>query len=479
MSTGGPPPLPPSGPADADWLEASRRGDPVAEEALFHAYSERLIRLIRRRLSRRLSRRFDPEDVVLSAWRSFFLRARAGEFTETGPDGDLWPLLATLTLRKLSKHVRRHQSAGRSVNRDFSLETSPQIIGAMAEAETAALVTDEIEHLLTRLDATDQEILIQTLQGADPAAIAADLDCTDRTIRRSLEKIRKEAAALSNLDVRQPGTTTPYFPEDRAAATFDGLRPTHLESDITLQRLAGQGGFTKVYRAIDRISGETVAVKFLRRDAWRERRTVTSLLKEYETLMSLRDPRIVSVGGWGKTRAGGTFLVLEWIDGADLCLWPNEQHQPIETIAVLRDIAEGLATAHAQGCIHGDLKPANILRRANGEIVLADFGLAWRTGHLADHSGIGGTAGFLAPELLSGSEPSIRSDIYSFGALGRRLLAADRFSPSETPERLHPELLQLLHRCAEESPSNRPAAMNDVITELTDMFRTLGERPRS
>jgi RNA polymerase sigma factor (sigma-70 family) len=204
VSTGGPPPLPPSGPADADWLEASRRVDPVAEEALFHAYFERLIRLIRRRLSRRLSRRFDPEDIVLSAWRSFFLRARAGEFTKTGPDGDLWPLLATLTLRKLSKHVRRHQSASRSIDRDFPLAASPQLIDTAAEAETAAVISDEIESLLARLDATDQEILIQTLQGADPAAIAADLDCTDRTIRRSLETIRMEAAALSNLDTPFP-----------------------------------------------------------------------------------------------------------------------------------------------------------------------------------------------------------------------------------------------------------------------------------
>ena len=467
MSSGSPPPLPPSGPANAaDWLEACRRGDPHAEETLFRAYSDRLFRLIRRRLSLRLSRRFDPEDIVLSAWRSFFLRARAGEFKTSGPDGDLWPLLVTLAVRKLSKHARRHQSAARDVDRDLPIETAPQPLATEEEPEAAVLIADEIENLLARLDTTDQEILIQTLQGADAAAVAADLGCSDRTVRRSLDRIRRLAASLEDPDASQPAIRNTGNREKCAETDVGGLRPSHLESDVTLLRLAGKGAFTKVYRGIDRITGETVAIKFLRRESWRERRNVTSLLAEYEILRSLRHPGIVGARGWGQTRGGGTFLVLEWTEGTDLSNWAGEGHTLQETIGILQGIAEALSVAHAHGIIHGDLKPENILRRAGGRTVLADFGLAWRSGRLANPASIGGTTGYLAPELLAGATPTIQTDIYSFGVLARNLMPEESHQTTAPPGPALEKLQRLIDACSESNPQSRPARMDDILREL-------------
>lgn len=468
MSPGESPSFPPPDFAAAAQLEACRRGETEAEEALFRAYSERLIQLIRSRLSRRLSRRFDPEDIVLSAWRSFFLRVRAGEFTTPGADGDLWPLLVTLALRKLSKHTRRHQAAGRSIDRDVPIADSLQLLSRTDEAETAAMISDEIGHLLSRLDATDQEVLIQTLQGAHSAAIAADLGCTDRTVRRSLERIRLEVVTLARSDHRSAEPRNLISPDNSAPAEVDGLQPTHLENDITLQKLIGQGGFTKVYRAIERISGKTVAVKFLRRSGWREPRIVTSLIREYQLLMSIRHPGIVGVHGWGRTRGGGTFLVLEWIDGHDLGLGSDKTHNIHEIIVTLRRIADGLAAAHANGITHGDLKPENILRRMDGRIVLADFGLARRTEYPTNRSSIGGTANYLAPELLAGHEPSARSDLYSLGMLGKKLLASVAKTVADNPA--HRILVKILNQCVQLVPANRPDSIDAVICQLDEIL---------
>src|SRR5712671_3363960 len=96
-------------------LEQFRGGDDIAAEALFNRYFQRLTLLARSRLSPRLARRTDPEDVVLSVYRSFFIDARAGRFTLTR-GGDLWRLLASITKHKLLRQNRYHGAERRSVD---------------------------------------------------------------------------------------------------------------------------------------------------------------------------------------------------------------------------------------------------------------------------------------------------------------------------------------------------------------------------
>ena len=84
-----------------------QRGDPTAAEAIFARYANRLLALARSRLSPKLARRVDADDVVQSTYRSFFVRRR-GEFVAEG-EGDLWRLLATITLHKLGRQAQRHR----------------------------------------------------------------------------------------------------------------------------------------------------------------------------------------------------------------------------------------------------------------------------------------------------------------------------------------------------------------------------------
>src|SRR5262249_62295502 len=102
----------------AELLERYQRGhDEAAAEELFRRYAGRLTALARSRLARSLAARVDPEDVVQSAYRSFFLLARDEEVL-VRESGDLWRLLVRITLRKVCRSARRHRAHCRSVERE-------------------------------------------------------------------------------------------------------------------------------------------------------------------------------------------------------------------------------------------------------------------------------------------------------------------------------------------------------------------------
>src|SRR5688572_13607681 len=106
-----------SDPPSAELFARYVAGDDEAADAIFARYMGRLTRLARSRLCARLAARIEPEDVVLSAYRSFFLRARAGEFALVR-GGDLWRLLAAIALHKVQRQHARHFAARRSVSRE-------------------------------------------------------------------------------------------------------------------------------------------------------------------------------------------------------------------------------------------------------------------------------------------------------------------------------------------------------------------------
>ena len=98
-------------------LIAWQHGDQDAASLLFRRYQTRLIALVRSRLSRKLARRVDAEEIALSAYRSFFVAAQDGRLSPTVAD-DLWPLLVTFTLRKLAHRAREHHAEKRSLDRE-------------------------------------------------------------------------------------------------------------------------------------------------------------------------------------------------------------------------------------------------------------------------------------------------------------------------------------------------------------------------
>lgn len=176
----------------AHLLARCAAGDSLAEEALFERYLVRLTLLARARLSRQLAARVDPEDIVLSAYRSFFLAAREQRF-ELRYSGDLWRLLVKITLRKVCDQAEHHAAQRRSVKREQVPESAAPtawleaIARDPAPAEVAQAI-EELERLLAALPQLGGKIVQLRLQGFRQDEIAEQLGCAERTVRRWLER---------------------------------------------------------------------------------------------------------------------------------------------------------------------------------------------------------------------------------------------------------------------------------------------------
>jgi len=469
---------------NGELLDAWRAGDHDAAETLYARFHRRLVGLIRSRLARRLARRIDPEDVVLSAYRSFFLSVRRGGVTEAAED--LWPLLTTFALRKLARQARRHSAARRSCHRE-SWDQDPAAIAEAPDqtAEQAAILSEEFQSLLDRLEPVEREVVMRTLNGEDRSVIAGSLGVHERTVRRILERIQRkvvrDAESISNSKSPRPSIARePASPRPR--------RGTVAYSQYLLQQYLGRGAFSKVYRAICRTTGDQVAIKFLRRKCWHEPRAIEALIREFEILRTLPHPGILATKDWGTTPQGGVFLVTELATGGDLSAWSSTQHpSPRECARVVQEVACAIAFAHSQGVLHCDLKPSNVLLRENGQILLCDFGMAR---YATDTEAIphGGTAGFLSPEHIDRAfgPLSERTDVYGLGALLYTLLSGrppvTGHSVSEVLKRvltdaaipplcatlpeIPPELEAITLRCLAREPGARYSTARDVANAL-------------
>src|SRR5262245_17599549 len=117
-------------------LERVHRGDRAAATELFRRYVQRLIALARSRLRGTMVQRVDPEDVVQSAYRSFFAANADGHYDSQRGD-DLWELLATITLHKVYRQIRRFKAQKRSWEREINFSSEDSLVGLQAQAIAA------------------------------------------------------------------------------------------------------------------------------------------------------------------------------------------------------------------------------------------------------------------------------------------------------------------------------------------------------
>ncbi len=180
------------------WLHPLREGDEVAAEMLWKQYFPRLVHLARERLSARTRQAVDEEDVALSAFKSFCLRAEQGQFPNLHDRDGLWRLLVEITLRKVIDQARwanRLKRGGGMTRLEAPADEVPlidQMIGPEPSPAFAAEVAEEWCHLLELLnDSTLQQIAILRMEGHQAVEIAEQLDCSERSVRRKLSLIRK------------------------------------------------------------------------------------------------------------------------------------------------------------------------------------------------------------------------------------------------------------------------------------------------
>ena len=211
-----------------------------------------------------------------------------------------------------------------------------------------------------------------------------------------------------------------------AASRTDEAVPAVIDSWSALRLLdkVGEGAYGEVYRAWDPRLDREVALKLLRR-----RDSVYALssvvVDEGRMLAQVRHPNVVTVYGADRVE-GRVGLWMEYIHGKTLEQLLGEQGPFDVTDATLigRDLCRALSAVHRAGLLHRDIKAHNVMRDDEGRIVLMDFGTG--IDHADDYRdsarGLAGTPLYIAPEILSGGEASVRSDIYSVGVLLHHLV---------------------------------------------------------
>lgn len=188
----------------SELLQRWQRGDPAAAEALFSRYFRRLHGLVQVRMSAKMAARFDADDVVQSAFRSFFTGARDGRYV-LQRSGDLWRLLAAIAINKLRHEQRRHSAGKRSLD----LEQLPPPLRESMDEETmwlahdptpeeAAILADEVESLLRPLDAEHRRIVELRLQGHTLNEIALEVRRSQRTVRRIMDLVKQRLERRKN-----------------------------------------------------------------------------------------------------------------------------------------------------------------------------------------------------------------------------------------------------------------------------------------
>ena len=145
----------------------------------------------------------------------------------------------------------------------------------------------------------------------------------------------------------------------------------------------GGGGMGEVFRGFDTRLNRSVALKLLRGPAREESDTVQRFLREARAASALNHPNIVTIHEVGETPDGELFIVQELIDGRTLRSLIESAQTLAATVDIGRQVARALSAAHAAGIVHRDVKPENIMVRADGYVKVLDFGLARVVDHQA------------------------------------------------------------------------------------------------
>jgi serine/threonine-protein kinase len=238
-----------------------------------------------------------------------------------------------------------------------------------------------------------------------------------------------------------PSCSTETAPHAQFCGACGNALPREQEGDPYLgqvvarkyrvEKLLGEGGMGRVYRANQLVLEKPVVLKLLHPALQRDARTVARFQREAKAASRLNHPNSIDVLDFGQTDDGGLFIAMEFVDGRDLhqllsADWPLSEPR---VIRIVTQVLSALADAHQAGVIHRDLKPENVMvmARRGGEsdvVKVLDFGIAkivdgsseegpslTRTGFVC------GTPEYMSPEQARGAPLDARSDLYSVGVL--------------------------------------------------------------
>jgi eukaryotic-like serine/threonine-protein kinase len=195
-----------------------------------------------------------------------------------------------------------------------------------------------------------------------------------------------------------------------------------------LEGRLGHGGMSTVHLAIDLRLERQVAVKLLAEHLAEDPAFVSRFQREAQAAARLVHPNIVQVFDSGRDEhTGQYFIVMEYIEGSSCAEVLRDQGwvEVDEALSIIEQACEGLHYAHRHGVVHRDVKPGNLLRAREGEVKLADFGIAKATeqSSITQVGSVLGTAAYLAPEQARGEEAGPSADLYALGVVTYQLIS--------------------------------------------------------
>jgi serine/threonine-protein kinase len=237
-----------------------------------------------------------------------------------------------------------------------------------------------------------------------------------------------------------------------------------LDDRYRVIRHLGSGGMASVLLCEDERLGREVAVKRLHADSPVD--VEQRFNREAKLGASLNHPNLVSVFDTA-TDDEGVLIVMEYVDGEPLSkLVRRGPLRPEEVCRMVLDLGEALDHAHAQGVIHRDVKPANVLIREDGMTKLADLGIATASdGTRITRSGIVlGTAAYMAPEQLEGRDLGPAADVYALAAIAFEALSGRKPREGTTP-------MEIAHQVATEGPPDLSAAWPNAPRAAAEVLK--------
>ena len=228
--------------------------------------------------------------------------------------------------------------------------------------------------------------------------------------------------------------------------------------------LIGAGGMSDVFIAKDNRLNREVAIKVLRSDLNREQTFVTRFRKEAQAAAGLSHPGIVAVYDSGENPA--PYIVMELLQGKTLRELINGPVDAKTAVQITEGILQALAYSHANGIVHRDIKPGNIMITDQGDVKVMDFGIARALDDVSATMtatwNVVGTAQYLSPEQASGEIADNRSDLYSVGVVLYEMLTGRPPFTGDTPVSI-----ALQHVSSELVP---PSKINPAVDQQFDHF---------
>ena len=322
------------------------------------------------------------------------------------------------------------------------LGESSQTLGWSVVASQATAAAAEFAFLPGRgtglqMIGLEEKVSVVEVKGLEMAKnISPELRKTYALIEAAIDRnAALLASAQAQANAAAMRSQKPIGKTASARRVADTLRlpAMHVDGCSIIRKLA-ENGIVSVFLVQPQGGGPEEVLKTILIDEDKKRPQLQRLVKEYSAIGLLRHPDIAHTFGQGLTETHA-YIVQEYCPGGDLRNVIAERMSPDDAMKTLLRIASGVKAAHEKGVVHGDLKPANVMIRADGSLAITDFSVARIVEYAMGEVGTGvmvSSPDYLSPEQVNGLPADAQSDIYTLGLLLHEMLTGQR--PYASPD---------------------------------------------